>query len=118
MVRWIYLVFAFLFATQAWCEPQHMLEYVLPRGGTRGTTVEVHFHGRYLNDPLEVLFYGYGIKVSGLAPGPKPAEDLTTRFEIAPDCPVGEHVLRLRTQTGLSEAMTFWVSRFPTILER
>src|SRR6266581_3876416 len=117
MLRRVVLFFAFLAATPAWCEPLHMLEYVLPRGGTRGTTVEVTLHGQYLNEPREVFFYGSGIKASAIRPGAKPAEEVKVRFDIAPDCPLGEHVLRLRTATGLSEAVTFWVSRFPTVME-
>src|SRR5205085_7099875 len=89
---------------------QRMLEYALPRGGTRGTTVEVTLHGQYLKDPREVLFYGRGIKAVGIQPGAKPEADVKARFEIAADCPLGEHVLRLRTATALTEAITFWVS--------
>jgi hypothetical protein len=96
---------------------QRMLEYALPRGGTRGTTVEVTLHGQYLKDPREVLFYGAGIKAVGIVPGAKPENDVKARFQIAPDCPVGEHVLRLRTANALSEAVTFWVSPFPTVVE-
>ncbi len=94
-----------------------MLQWVLPRGATRGTTVEVNLHGIYLSDAREVLFYGRGIKASTFTPGAKPDEDVKVRFEIAPDCPLGEHVLRLRTASGLSDAVTFWVSRFPTVME-
>lgn len=96
---------------------QHMLDYVLPRGGSRGTTVEATLSGRFLNDPREVMFYGSGIKATGVQPGAKPAEEVKVKLEIAPDCPVGEHVLRLRTATALSEAITFWVSPYPTIRE-
>jgi hypothetical protein len=110
------ILFAALLAANAYAE-QHMLEYALPRGGTRGATVEVTLHGQYLTDPREVLFYRPGIKAVGFEPGAKPAEDVKVRFEIAPDCPVGEHVLRLRTATALSEAITFWVTPFPTIKE-
>src|SRR6266446_6384349 len=117
MLRRTVFVFVLFLTTQAWCEPQHMLEYLLPRGGARGATVEVHLHGQYLNDPREILFYSAGIKASMLTPGAKPAEEVGARFEIAADCPLGEHVLRLRTATGLSEAVTFWVSPFPTVME-
>ena len=101
----------------AWGEPQHMLEYALPRGATRGTSVEVDLHGKYLNDPREIVFYGRGIKASIPTPGAKPAEDAKVRFEVASDCALGEHVFRLRTAMGLSEAVTFWVSPFPTVME-
>src|SRR5580692_1916653 len=104
MLRRLILFFAFLAATPAWGEPQHMLDYLLPRGGARGTTVEVSLHGLYLNDPREILFYGDGIKASAITPGAKPAEEVKARFEITANCPLGEHVLRLRTATGLSEA--------------
>src|SRR5437764_13824397 len=96
---------------------QRMLEYALPRGGTRGTTVDVTLHGQYLKDPREVLFYGPGIKAVAIEPGAKPESDVKARFQIAPDCPLGEHVLRLRTATALSEAITFWVSPFPIVAE-
>lgn len=94
-----------------------MLDYVLPRGGTIGTTVSATLHGRYLDDPREIVFYDNGIKAVNVKPGAKPGQEVTAQFQIAPDARVGEHVLRLRTATGLSEAMTFWVDRFPTVME-
>ena len=51
-----------------------MLEYVLPRGGTLGTTVDVTLHGHYLQDPREIVFYDNGIKAVNVKPGAKPAE--------------------------------------------
>ena len=39
------------------------------------------------------------------------------KFQIAPDCPLGEHVLRVRTATALSDAVTFWVGPYPQIPE-
>ena len=96
---------------------QRMLEYVLPRGGSRGATVEVTLHGQYLGEPKQILFYDSGIKAVRVAPGAKPGNEVKAAFEIAPDCTLGEHVLRLRTATALSEPVTFWVSRFPTVYE-
>src|SRR5260370_22790692 len=98
------ILFAVLLAATAGGEPQHMLQWVLPRGGTLGTTVEVNLHGIYLSDPREVLFYGRGIKAaSTFTPGAKPDEDVKVRFEIAPACPLGEHVLRLPPATRLTD---------------
>jgi len=94
-----------------------MLDHVLPRGGTQGTTVEVTLYGKFLNDPKEILFYDKGLKAVALTPGQKPDQEVKARFTIAPDATIGEHVLRLRTATGLSEAVTFWVSKFPTVME-
>src|SRR5260370_38887717 len=95
----------------------NMLAYLAPRGGSRGSSVEVTFHGRELKDPREVLFYQPGIKAIGFTPGAKPAEEVKVRFEIAPNCAVGEHALRLRTTTSLSDVATFWVSPFPQVME-
>jgi hypothetical protein len=100
-----------------------MLDHVLPRGGTRGTTVEVTLYGRYLGNPKEILFYDKGIKALSITPGPAPAKpgdvmQVKAKFSIAPDAAIGEHVLRLRTADGLSEAVTFWVSKFPTVMEK
>ncbi len=94
-----------------------MLDYVLPRGGTVGTTVDVTLRGRYLEDPKEIIFYDNGIKAVNITSGAKPAEEVKAQFQISPNARSGEHVLRLRTATGLTEAMTFWVDRFPTVME-
>jgi hypothetical protein len=94
-----------------------MLDYLSPRGGSRGTTVEVDFHGRELKDPREVIFYQPGIKAVAFTPGAKPAEEVKVKFEIAPNCPPGEHALRLRTTTALSDVATFWVSPFRQVAE-
>ena len=84
-----------------------MLDFVLPRGGSRGTTVEVTFHGMWLENPREILFYSQGIQTAGFVAFAKPGDGFKTRFEIAADCPLGEHVLRVRTATTLSDAVTF-----------
>lgn len=110
----ILLIAAFAFTAYA---EQHSLQWVLPRGGTRGKTVEVVFTGTYLADPKEVLFYSPGIKATAISAGEKPDTTVKARFLIAPDCPLGEHILRLRTATQLTEAITFWVDRFPTVME-
>jgi hypothetical protein len=99
-------------------DPRYMIDYMLPRGGSRGATVEVEFHGFSLENPKQVLFYGSGIAVAGdFVPYAKPGDGFKVKLKIAEDCPVGEHLLRVRTATGLTDAVTFWVSRFPTIYE-
>ena len=99
-------------------DPRYMIDYVLPRGGSQGASVDVEFHGFALENPRQVLFYGPGITAAGdLRPYARPGDGFKVRFQIAKDCPVGEHVLRVRTATGLSDAVTFWVSRFLTIYE-
>ncbi|MDR3703845.1 MAG: PPC domain-containing protein [Candidatus Sulfopaludibacter sp.] len=110
-------LFLLVFAVNLAADIRYQVDYLLPRGGARGATVTVEFHGFALEDPKEILFYGPGIKASGFAPYAKPGDGFKVKFYIAADCPLGEHVLRVRTATSLSDAVTFWVSPFPTFYE-
>jgi hypothetical protein len=94
-----------------------MIDYVLPRGGARGSTVTAEFHGRSLENPKEILFYGPGITAATFTPFAKPTDGFKVKFQIAPNCPLGEHVLRVRTATALSDAITFWVGPYPQVPE-
>src|SRR6266568_189987 len=99
-------------AAVAHAEPRYMVDYLLPRGGGTGSTVQVEFHGSFLDKPKEIVFSRPGISASEFTPyGP----GFKVKFQIAKDCPLGEHILRVRTATGLSDAVTFWVSPFPTV---
>ena len=40
------------------------------------------------------------------------------QIKIAPDCRLGEHHLRIRTETGLSELRTFFVGPYPVVAEQ
>lgn len=105
------------------------LAKLTPPGGQQGTTVEVEFAGRGLDDPKEVLFYGPGITAAGFeavetetAPNgrPRPADPgtrLKVRFKVAADCRPGPHGLRIRTAGGLSDYQQFFVGPFPTVAE-
>jgi hypothetical protein len=104
------------------------IERVSPRVGQRGTTVEVTIQGGSLAKPEEVIFYRPGIRAVGIEELPKIApsilhhggvieEQVKCRFEIAPDCPLGEHPFRIRTATDLTTLGTFHVSPFPCIDE-
>jgi hypothetical protein len=105
------------------------IEMCTPRGGQRGTTVEVLLEGMYLGDPREILFYRPGIQaidLEVLPPREFPEhlhgmgmikERVRCKFVIAPDCPLGEHPLRLRTKNQLSNLTTFYVSPWSTVHE-
>lgn len=98
----------------------YYVQYVHPRGGQRGTTVEVVFHGTHLASPRQVLFYRPGIECLGLEllPPGKDGERVRAKLRIAADCPLGEHPLRLLVGQALSEAVTFWVGPFPVVDEQ
>jgi len=93
---------------------------VSPRCGQRGTTVEVTMSGHCLEDPRDVAFYGPGIRAVELSCAQKPGEygaPLKCTFEIAADCPLGEHPFRVRTGTQLTTVATFHVTPFPVVDE-
>lgn len=88
---------------------------ILPRGGQRGADVDVTFTGDRLDDAAEVLFYSPGFTVKEITP--VDAKNVKIKMAIAPDCKLGEHIMRLRTNSGLSEAWSFWVGQYPTVDE-
>jgi hypothetical protein len=105
------------------------LSRLTPPGGQRGTTVEVYFTGRYLEEPREVLFYEQGIAVESIEPlsgevlvagrrgRVEPGMQVRVRLRLADDCPLGSHGMRLRTAFGVSDYQRFSVGPFPTVDE-
>lgn len=92
------------------------LSNVLPRGGQRGTELDVTFTGDRLEDAAEVLLYdSAGLTIKNLKV--VDAKSVKATIAIGPDAKLGEHPLRLRTNTGISELRTFWVGPFPTTQE-
>jgi hypothetical protein len=91
------------------------LASITPAGGQRGTEIQLGFNGDRLQDTEEIISYEPGIEVRRL--------NLITNklvkasVKIAPDCPLGEHHLRLRTASGISELRTFFVGPFPVVAE-
>src|SRR5215207_1363071 len=92
------------------------LSRILPRGGQRGTELEVTFAGKNLKDAQEVLFFQPGITVKEIKPGTDGASFKAT-LAIAPDAKLGEHAIRVRTATGMSDLRTFFVGPFATVEE-
>ncbi|MAR10280.1 MAG: hypothetical protein CL681_09930 [Blastopirellula sp.] len=105
------------------------IELLTPRSGQRGTRVSVIMQGLNIRDARQVLFYRPGIQAVAfenlpdlkqsvsLHHGGLVKERIRCTFEIAEDCPLGEHPLRLRTKDTLSSVATFWVGPFPIIPE-
>ena len=107
------------------------LARITPPGGQRGTTAEVFFTGRFLEQPREVLFYEPGITAesiemvekapadpSGRMAAVEPGTQVRVRLKIAAsDCPLGPHGLRLVTRDGITEYRRFFVGPFPTVEE-
>ena len=108
--------------------PYH-IERTLPRVGQRGTTVEVTIQGAVIEKPREIIFFRPGIQAVGfeklpdlprrigLAHSAFIKEQIKCRFEIEPNCPLGEHPFRIRFGTEISSLGTFHVTPFPVIDE-
>ena len=123
-VLWFHIGVADLHAFQ-----RRNIEALTPRSGQQGTQVSVIMQGLNIKDAREVLFYRPGIKAiafenlpdleNGIAlhHGGYVKEQVRCIFEIAEDCPLGEHPLRLRTKDTLTSVATFWVGPFPIIPE-
>ena len=92
------------------------LQNTTPSGLQRGTEAELKFNGSRLADAEEVLFYEPGVKVLEL----KEVKDgyVVARVKLDADCPLGEHKVRIRTKTGVSDFRTFTVGPFPQVEEK
>lgn len=88
---------------------------ITPTGGQRGTELALRFKGERLQDTREILCYELGLEVLKL--GAVTNRLVEAQVKIAPDCPLGEHHLRLRAASGLSELRTFFVGPFPVVTE-
>lgn len=107
----------------------HHIEYVNPRAGQQGATVEVTLEGAFIREPREILFYRPGIRCVELAalpslPQPRVGihggfieDSVKARFQIDGDAPLGLHPFKLRTATELTTLTTFAVTRFPIVNE-
>jgi hypothetical protein len=109
------LALAALCPSLAWAESPNVAR-LSPRGGQRGTEVDVTLSGAQLKDAQEVLLYRTGLEVLKL----DAVDDKTVklRVKIAADAALGEHTLRLRTATGISDLKTFWVGPYPIVDEK
>ena len=87
-----------------------------PSGVQRGTEAELKFDGARLGDAEEILLYEPGVKVLEL----KEVKDsyVLARVKLDADCPLGEHKVRVRTKTGISDFRTFIVGPFPQVEEK
>jgi hypothetical protein len=91
------------------------LQDISPTGGQRGIELEVSFHGERLQDAEEVICYEPGLQILKL--NLVTNKTVKAQIKIGSDCRLGEHHLRVRTTTGVSELRTFLVGPFPVVEE-
>lgn len=88
---------------------------VAPNGGQRGSEVELTITGSRLEDFEEIVFFSPGFKMTHVDKVEK--NKVTCKIAIAPEVPPGNHLIRLRSKTGLSHGRYFYVGPFPNVAE-
>jgi hypothetical protein len=100
-----------------------------PRGAQAGTSVTLEISGQQLIDPRSILVVSTDkIRCTAISPTSPPTDSrgrtraepnstLSATLEIAPDCPIGLHGLRILTAAGLSDLRIFSVGRLPELPE-
>ncbi|HET6884570.1 MAG TPA: PPC domain-containing protein, partial [Pirellulales bacterium] len=88
---------------------------IVPYGAQRGTEIDVAFNGDDLDDAQEIMLYYPGIKVLSLEAGNE--KTVKTKLQIAADCRIGIHAMRVRTASGISNLRTFSVGALPEVAE-
>jgi hypothetical protein len=92
------------------------LTNVNPPGVQRGHEDTITFVGARLKDAEEILFYDSGVKVKKLeAVDP---QNVRVTVEVAKDCRLGEHIVAVRTKSGVSDYRSFFVGALPKVDEK
>ena len=110
---WKICVALALAGTSAWAgSPRVSSAY--PSVGQRGTEVEVAFFGSGLSDARTILFDAPGFDVTTVK---AEAARYTAKIRIPSDALLGEHRLRVITNSGVSDLRAFFVSPYPILEE-
>ena len=88
---------------------------IAPRGGTRGTDVQVTFYGERLKDVDGLIFYGEGLAAKSIDAREDGKAAVT--ITVATNAPLGPQMVRVRTKTGVSHARLFSVGAYPSVAE-
>ncbi|MDB6003241.1 MAG: hypothetical protein JWR15_228, partial [Prosthecobacter sp.] len=87
-----------------------------PNGGQRGTDVKLTVTGTQLADFEGLMFFSPGFTQKSVEKVEANKVQLT--IGIAADVPPGNHLMRIRTKTGISHARQFFVGIFPNVDEK
>ncbi|MDG1139071.1 MAG: PPC domain-containing protein [Opitutales bacterium] len=92
-----------------------IIDSLLPRGGQKGTDQIILIKGKRLADTTRFLFYKPGLSVTDIQQ--TNGKEVGVTFKIAPNAPLGQHEVRLCTDKGISNLVTFWVGPFENLKE-
>ncbi|MDB6138393.1 MAG: peptidase domain protein, partial [Verrucomicrobiaceae bacterium] len=87
-----------------------------PNGALRGTESQLIVTGTQLQDFEGFIFMSPGFTLKSVDKVTPTA--VTTTIAIAPEVPLGNHMIRIRTKTGVSHARQFFVGRYPNVEEK
>lgn len=87
-----------------------------PNGGQRGTEVKLTVTGERLADFESLIFFSPGFTQKSVDKVEKNKVELT--IGIAADVQPGNHLMRIRTKSGISHARQFFVGIFPNVEEK
>lgn len=97
--------------------PLFALEPITPPGGQIGTDITISLSDPDIAAFQELITYQPGLSLTDLKVDGKDKKLATATLRIAPDAPLGEQSLRIRTAHGISYLRTFWVGPFPGVAE-
>lgn len=87
-----------------------------PNGGQRGSEVKLVVTGNRLSDFESLIFFSPGFSMKSVDKVENNKVELT--LSIAGDVPPGNHLMRIRTRSGVSHARQFFVGPFPNVDEK
>lgn len=87
-----------------------------PNGGQRGTDWKLTVTGNRLADFEGLIFFSPGFTQKSVDKVENNKVELT--INVAPDVPPGNHMMRIRTRTGISHARQVFVGPFPNVEEK
>lgn len=87
-----------------------------PNGGQRGTDVKLTLTGDRLADFESLIFFSPGFSLKSVDKVEAKKVDVT--IGIAPEVSPGNHLIRIRTKSGISHARQFFVGIFPNVEEK
>ena len=92
------------------------LTLIMPRGVQRGQEHVLTLSGARLNDAEEIFFYTQGVTAKKIEP--VNANSIKVTVTVTPDCRLGEHLLQVRTKSGVSDFRSFYVGALPQVDEK
>jgi len=98
------------------CQAAPAISRMMPPAGQRGAECEVTISGSRLDEAIELFFEDRLIEQVGLEQSD--GKTVKVKLRIPADCPLGDHRVRVRTASGLSELRTFAVVDSPVRVEQ